>query len=159
MNSYYTRRGFTLLEVMVALGILAMAITSLVIVRNEAIEQAISSKDTRKLKMLAELKIGEIVSGINTDKNLGGNFSGEYEDYTWEIKKEPFPLSLSDKNQSQSQADSQNASVMLQKIRVTVQHQVENEKRSHFVEIYLLEKNPEDAPPEKPQADEENTPP
>lgn len=133
MSNRY-RSGFTLLEVMVALAILAMAITNLVVIRNESIQQASESKDVRRLKMLAEQKIGEITAEIDKDKKTKGNFSGEYENYTWEVKNEPFTL------QSQPNLSGKTYSVNLRKIHLTVQHQVSNtETRSYVAEVYLLE--------------------
>ncbi|MBI4616773.1 MAG: prepilin-type N-terminal cleavage/methylation domain-containing protein [Planctomycetes bacterium] len=86
------RRGFTLIEVLVALAILALAVVYLLTIRNEAIETAGDALDVRRLDMLARWKMEEILSG--KERGTGGSFKDDdvgrdYEDFRWSVSRNP----------------------------------------------------------------------
>ena len=79
------QKGFSLLEVMVALAILAFGITSLLIIRNRAFDQAGYAIRSRRISLLLEQKMAEISVGQEEDGE--GDFTEQgYEEYTWEAE-------------------------------------------------------------------------
>lgn len=90
--------GFNLLEVMVAMAILAMAISTLLIVRNNAIKDAGNAIEMNKIRKLLEQQMGKIAAGIETNNN--GDFSSlDYPNYIWRATIEKIsPISVRDVN-------------------------------------------------------------
>lgn len=84
------RGGFTLLEVILALSILAMAVVLLLAVRNESIETATHALELRRLQMLGDWKMGQVLAG--EEENVSGDFRDEdldrdYEEYRWSLDR------------------------------------------------------------------------
>jgi general secretion pathway protein I len=65
-------RGFTLLEVMAAVAIMAAALTVLLVERNVAVRRTARTNDRRVAVRLAEEKIHEILLGM--EEGNGGSF-------------------------------------------------------------------------------------
>ena len=59
------RRGFTLLEVLLALAILSVVVTYLLAIKNEAVETGFDSGELRRLRFLAGWKMEEHLSGAD----------------------------------------------------------------------------------------------
>jgi prepilin-type N-terminal cleavage/methylation domain-containing protein len=134
--------AFTLLEVMVAMAILAMTVTTLVIIRNEALKDAARAIELRKLRILSEQKMGEFVTGV--ERNTGGTFHKEgYSEYAWSVHR-----SYTNIKSSASDAQGKIHEVSLQKITLVVRNQ-QNPQYTQSLETYLLVKRPEDASEEK----------
>lgn len=91
-------KGFSLVEVMVALAILAIAISSLLVVRNNAIKDAKKAMEIHRMRKLLEQQMGKIASGL--EKKTSGTFSESgYPNYTWRVSvKKTDPLSTRDAN-------------------------------------------------------------
>ena len=82
------RAGFTLLEVILALSILAMAVVLLLVVRNDSIETASHTLELRRLQMVGDWKMSQVLAG--EEENYSGGFDDEdlgrdYEDYRWTL--------------------------------------------------------------------------
>jgi general secretion pathway protein I len=85
--------GFTLLEVMVALAILAIAFVAVLKLHADSVEMLIASRIHTSASQLAQFKMTEVeIVGL---ENLG-LFSGEFNElapeYGWKISVEPTPL-------------------------------------------------------------------
>ena len=135
-------QAFTLLEVMVAMAILAMAVTTLLVVRNNSIDQAARAIEIRLIRTLLEQKTGEIASGI--EKGSSGVFAREgYPEYAWH--------SHISKTRLKSSADTEGKvhEAVLNKITVRVDKPRSIEKHSQTIVLYLLAEKPEDAEKEK----------
>jgi prepilin-type N-terminal cleavage/methylation domain-containing protein len=78
-------RGFTLLEVLLALLITATAIAMLQAISNGSLKDAAETGKVRVAKMLLRSKLEEILAGIET--GTGGEFEG-YPGYSWEAREE-----------------------------------------------------------------------
>ncbi|WP_373045541.1 prepilin-type N-terminal cleavage/methylation domain-containing protein [Vulgatibacter sp.] len=87
-------RGFTLLEVMVAVGILALAITAIVGINGNAINAHQYSKRVTVATMLARSKMVDLESQFNEegftsqfDQKMAGDFSEEgWDEFRWEAE-------------------------------------------------------------------------
>ncbi len=79
-------RGFTLLEVMIAIAILAIAFTSLFGSQSQSLSLAAEAKFNSTAALLAQEKIAEYESGlvgfIDDEGDFGENFPG----FTWEVE-------------------------------------------------------------------------
>ncbi len=147
------RFGFTLMEVMVSMAILAIAVTTLLVIRNDAIKEASRAKEARRLKMLLEQKMGEIVVGL--EKKTSGYFADEgYQNYIWQadikivsLKSQPDAL----KKEVQS--------INLKKITLTIRDKEIESSKGQTIETYIFEENPENAPDDtqKPSTDSQTT--
>ena len=85
--------GFTLLEVMVALAILATAFTALLKLHSDSIGMVISGKVYSRASELAQYKMAEIeIKGLKNLPFMSGEFEDFAPEYTWGIDIEPTPL-------------------------------------------------------------------
>jgi len=88
------KRGFTLLEVMVALGIMALALTAIVGINGSTIAAHTYSKRVTVATMLARSKMADLESQLNEegftsqfDQRVVGDFSDEgWSDFFWEAE-------------------------------------------------------------------------
>ena len=86
--------GFTLLEVMVSLAIIATAFTAVLKLHSDSIEMVISSRVHTKAAQLAQYKMTEIeVVGLRNLPFMSGEFGDLAPEYTWNIGIEPTPIS------------------------------------------------------------------
>jgi general secretion pathway protein I len=86
-------RGFTLLEIMVALTLLATAFTAVLRLHSDSIEMIIDSRMNTRSAELAQLKLTEIsVGGLSNLSLLTGDFGELAPEYHWIIDLEPTPL-------------------------------------------------------------------
>ena len=99
-QSVRLRRGFTLLEVMIAMAILASALTIMMGAMATANQQGVFSGDLTVVTMLARHKMLDLEYGLieddfpNSEEVLSGDFSEEgYEDITWEATIAPVEIS------------------------------------------------------------------
>jgi len=87
--------GFTLLEVMVALAILAIALTSIYRLQGQTIMMSASARFYSLAPQLARLKLAEIErQEIKDIVNGTGDFSQDYPGYTWTLGIEDLPSDL-----------------------------------------------------------------
>lgn len=76
--------GFTLLEVMIALAILAIALTAIGGLRNRDILQHALARDMTVATMLAQQRLGELeVAGFPALGESSGEFEEPYDGFRW----------------------------------------------------------------------------
>ncbi len=85
--------GFTLVEVMVALFIFAVAVLSLLAIRAQTVRMVDRTEETLRLADLANMKLAEIVAqGFLPPGILTGRFKAPYRDYRWREEVSPAPI-------------------------------------------------------------------
>jgi general secretion pathway protein I len=87
-------RGFTLLEVMVAIAILGIALLGLLGLHHQSLQSVIRAQDMTRASMLAQAVMTE--AELERFPDLGAtrgdfqaSFPGQYRDYRWERRVEP----------------------------------------------------------------------
>lgn len=87
-------RGFTLLEVLIAMVILSITFMWLLKAENQGIEMSVRSKFITTATLLAQERIAKITSGEETiaSGNDQGDFGEDYAGYTYTEEIEPTPL-------------------------------------------------------------------
>ena len=88
----YTKQGsagFTLLEVMVAVAIIAIAFVSLLGSQSQSISYASISRFETVASLLAQQKIAQLyTSGFDDVHSEQGDFEGEFTDFHWQTEVE-----------------------------------------------------------------------
>lgn len=91
-----TRAGFTLVEVVIALAIVALVVVTLLVRRVEIVRDAARVRDRRVAWVLASWKMGQLATDTqlhaSTGKTDSGGFeelSDDYGDYRWEYQGAP----------------------------------------------------------------------
>ena len=94
--------GFTLIEVVVAMAILSLSLTSLLLVRDRCLEQATLARTTRWAGMLAGKKLGEVERSVDEKgksctygKSASGTFE-KREGYGWKLTQENWERKIVD---------------------------------------------------------------
>lgn len=85
-NDLRWKNGFTLLEVMIAVSILAIALVALFGSQSRSLSLATEAHFNNTAPMLASLKISEIQSRIIPLENDEGDFGDDFSSYSWEIE-------------------------------------------------------------------------
>ncbi len=87
-------RGFTLLEVMVAVAILAMVLVTLLGVKNRSTEDVMIADHITTATLLAKRVMTEtLTTGQLSESEDGGEFpEEEFKDYTWKKTIAPAPI-------------------------------------------------------------------
>jgi general secretion pathway protein I len=86
-------KGFTLLEVMIAIGILAIAMVMLIGLRNRAIDLNGYARDLTAASILAESKISEWeLKGFPDAQEAAGVFDETNPDFKWRVVVSPTPF-------------------------------------------------------------------
>lgn len=78
--------GFTLLEVMIALAILAIAITALFGSQSHSLSLAIEGKFNGSASLLAQEKLAEYRAGVVDLVDAEGDFGKEYPGFSWKAE-------------------------------------------------------------------------
>lgn len=84
--------AFTLLEVMIAVSIIAIALVALFGSQSKSLSLATEAHFNNIAPMLASLKMAELQSHIIPLENNEGDFDDEYSAYKWEIEVSDAPL-------------------------------------------------------------------
>jgi general secretion pathway protein I len=80
-------RGFTLLEVLVAVAILAIAMVAILKANVQSLDTLTKSRETSTASLLAASKLAEIeAAGAVNWTELRGDFGEDYPDYIWEVE-------------------------------------------------------------------------
>ena len=80
------RRGFTLLEVMVAVAIVAIALSAVYKLYSQAFSMNQSARFYTTATLLAETKLAELATVSTGDLGSdAGNFEDDYSGYSWQI--------------------------------------------------------------------------
>ena len=79
-------KGFTLLEVMIAVALIAIALTTLLGSQSQSVSFANSAKFETMAALLAQSKMSEIAVQDRDELNSGsGDFGEDYPGYAWEV--------------------------------------------------------------------------
>lgn len=77
-------RGFTLLEVMIAMAILAIGLLVAFQSQSQSVAMMAASRATTMMTMLAQSKMAELeTANIAALASANGDFGSDYPDYTW----------------------------------------------------------------------------
>lgn len=80
--------GFTLLEVMIAVAILAIALTSLLGSQSHSLSLAIEARFNSISSFLVQEKLAELDAGVLEFANDEGDFGEDFPGYTWQLEVE-----------------------------------------------------------------------
>lgn len=86
--------AFTLLEVMVAVAIIAVALVTLLGSQSRSLSYATEAKFNIVAPMLASLKLAEVERGIVAIANDEGDFGEDFAGYSWKLEVEDAELEL-----------------------------------------------------------------
>jgi general secretion pathway protein I len=79
--------GFTLLEVMIAMTILAITMVAILRSQSQSISMSGGSRSMTTLCLLAQFKMTEMESKVPlTDSSDSGDFGTDFPGYTWQIQ-------------------------------------------------------------------------
>jgi general secretion pathway protein I len=81
----WNRAGFTLLEVMVAVAILAISMATLFGSQSQSLVLATEAKFNTNASLLAGLKLAELESGRIEPVDDEGNFGADFPEYKWKM--------------------------------------------------------------------------
>ena len=85
MPRIWHNRGFTLLEVMIAVALIAVALVTLLGSQSQSVSYANSAKFETMAALLAQSKMSEIlIQDADSLSNDSGDFGDEYLGYAWE---------------------------------------------------------------------------
>ncbi len=105
------RAGFTLLEVMIAVGILAIGIGSILVAENNSLDIMVRAKRMTTVAMLAKNAIIEAEREIEgksfteVKEEESGQFKSPFQEYRWErkINEVKFPEIMNDKQEKKDE--------------------------------------------------------
>jgi len=87
--------GFTLLEVMVAMSIIAIAMTAVLSSQSQSISLASEAKFSTTAALLAQSKMAETEWGNRLDlASDSGDFEEDFPGYTWQVNVEDVSMDL-----------------------------------------------------------------
>ena len=95
MHKYRWTKGFTLLEVLVALAVLAIAMISIFKLQGQTIQMSAKARFLTVAPHLAQAKLAEVeLQDIKEAGDDSGGFSGDHTDYNWAVTVEEIPTDL-----------------------------------------------------------------
>lgn len=86
------RRGFTLLEVLVTVAILAVVSTTLLVIRNNAIAQSGEAYNLRVATVLASKKLREIELAADPSTAVGAGEFNDFPGFRWDARQSDLSL-------------------------------------------------------------------
>lgn len=87
--------GFTLLEVMIAMAILAIALTGVYRLQNQTMVMSGKARFYSVAPLLAQTKLSETERTDPSDMgNKSGDFGTQYPGYSWSLDASPVPMDL-----------------------------------------------------------------
>ena len=91
----HSQDGFTLFEVLIAVAVLAIALTAIYRLHNQSILLSEVSRFYTQAPLLAKERLAELESRPAKDwSDDSGDFEDQFEGYHWQIRVEPMPLDL-----------------------------------------------------------------
>ncbi len=89
------RAGFTLLEVMVSMAIIAIVLVSVLRLQGQTISMNESSRFYTMASLLSQAKMAEIKADpAAAEMDGSGDFGDKYPGYAWQIKAEDVPVDV-----------------------------------------------------------------
>ncbi len=87
--SKWSEKGFSLLELMVALGIFATAVVTLITVQTASARNMASARHKFVAATLARELLAQVeIDGLPSFDESDGDFGEDFPEYTWEVKVE-----------------------------------------------------------------------
>ena len=124
--------GFTLLEVMVAMSIIAIAMTAVLNSQSQSISLASEAKFSTTAALLAQSKMAETEWGNRLDLTSdSGDFGEDFPGYTWQVMVEEVRMDLPE-----------NVSNHLKQMNVTISWGEEGVYRYHLRAYRFLPETP-----------------
>jgi general secretion pathway protein I len=124
------RGGFTLLEVMIAIAVLAISLTVIYGSQSQSVSLATESKFNTTAALLLKQKVAELESGVVDLREDEGDFGDEYPNFRWKIEVDEADLGGYEFAEEWDRA--------FKRARVTISW--ENSPFSRSVDYYLQEK-------------------
>lgn len=94
-STIFPPHGFTLLEVMVALAILSIALTSIYRLHGQTMDMSARARFYNQAPLLAQAKLSEIErQGIKNAADGSGDFGEAHPGYAWSVSVEEMPSDL-----------------------------------------------------------------
>jgi len=88
-------KGFTLLEVMVSVAIIAIVLVSILRLQGQSISMNEAIRFYTIAPLLADSKISEIrLNPSNFELSSSGDFGGEYPGYSWKVQTEEMKIDV-----------------------------------------------------------------
>ncbi|SEM51929.1 general secretion pathway protein I [Syntrophus gentianae] len=84
-NNERNQGGFTLIEIMIALTVLALVVAAVAQALAQSLALAHRIKEETTLSLLAQSKMAEIESAKEMPLSDRGNFTGDYSQYAWQV--------------------------------------------------------------------------
>jgi prepilin-type N-terminal cleavage/methylation domain-containing protein len=88
------RGGFTLIEILAAVAILAVALLAVVAMRNESVREIRRVVDHSDAWVLGTLAMGAVETAEFLEAGSDGGAFEEYPGYRWEVVREPFEVDI-----------------------------------------------------------------
>jgi general secretion pathway protein I len=131
-SSFSSSEGFTLIEVLVALALLAVGLTTLIELFSGSLSLAHSSRVYTTATFLANQKMGETLLS-EENQSQSGNFEYPYEDfsYTVELDSQELPVTMPEDSLFEENIPPMPS---LKKIRVTVSWEENHRERKFYLE-------------------------
>jgi general secretion pathway protein I len=126
--SAHCRRGFTLLEVMVAMAILAIALTTLIGSQNQSLFAAGEADFSFQSSLLARQKMSEILADADNPLSSSGDFGENHPGFFWKSE-------VTDPDFSESEV-LEGSSGYLRQVQLTIH--TKDERRSFILLRYFL---------------------
>lgn len=154
-NRTHHDRGFTLIEVMLALGIMAMSFAALLQLSGTAMRTSTRAETITVGTMLARQKMAELMIKLEkdalegkfpgTDEESGSDFDAPFETYKWQakIRKVEIPVPPQEKQDTQAQLTQMIAKQIgdaLREVKLTVSWGEPDEKQEVVVTTHVVKK-------------------
>ncbi len=81
----FGKSGFTLLEVMIAVALIAIGFVTLLGSQSKSLSRVTEAKFNTLAPILASTKIAEVESGVIPMADATGDFGADFPDYTWQL--------------------------------------------------------------------------
>ena len=89
-SDLFDSRGFTLLEVMVAVAILAIALVAILKANLQTIDTLVETRERTTVSLLAASKMAEVEAvGAADWSGIQGDFGDDYPGFTWQVETAP----------------------------------------------------------------------
>jgi general secretion pathway protein I len=89
----FSVRGFTLLEVMVAVAILAIALVAILKANVQSLDALVDSRERTMASLLLASKLAEVeAAGVEDWHELQGDFGEDHPGFSWQVESEPTAL-------------------------------------------------------------------